>query len=80
MTLSGKNSRGAGDKSVRSLEVVNDFTPIARFENMNHVNVPDNLDIRRRRRLDRETKIRTSEKCHILEDDVEEMETDGGML
>lgn len=75
MTLSGKNSRGAGDKSVRSLEVVNDFTPIARFENMNHVNVPDNQDIARRRA--RKAMIRTSEKCHILEDDVEEMETDG---
>ena len=57
MTLSGKNSRGAGDKSVRSLEVVNNFTAITRFENMNHINEPDSQN-----------------------NDVEEMETDGGTV
>lgn len=42
---------------MRSLEVVNDFTTVPRFENMNHINEPDSQN-----------------------NDVEEMETDGGTI
>lgn len=42
---------------MRSLEVVNDFTTIARFENMNHINESDSQN-----------------------NDLEEMETDGGTI